>query len=136
VKHVIALGLALVLNAGANLMMKAGMTRVEASGGLLKDGPAGGVGTILASPILLAGLLCFALNAFCYMYALQSKALKISLAYPIMVGGGYAIIALAAFFLLNERLATWQWIGVALILAGVMIVAMNTEPDAAPSSPA
>jgi drug/metabolite transporter (DMT)-like permease len=53
-----------------------------------------------------------------------------------MVGGGYAIIALAAYFLLNERLATWQWIGVALILAGVMIVAMNTAPDAAPRSPA
>lgn len=133
-KHAIALGLALVLNAAANLMMKAGMSRVEAGGGLLKDGPLSGLLTILTSPILVTGLVCFGLNAFCYMFALQSKALKISIAYPIMVGGGYAIIALAAFFFLNERLTSWQWVGVTMILAGVMIVAVHTAPDATPAT--
>ena len=129
-KHVIALGLALVLNAAANLMMKAGMNKVQADGGLLKDGPAAGLLTILSTPILLIGLTCFALNAFCYMFALQSKTLQISLAYPIMVGGGYAIISTTAFFWLNDQLNAWQWAGVALILGGVMLIAAKTTPAA------
>lgn len=130
-KHVIALGMALVLNAAANLMMKAGMNRVQVGGGLLKDGPVAGILTILTSPILLIGLVCFGLNAFCYMFALQSKSLQISIAYPIMVGGGYAIIATTAYFLLNDRLNAWQVVGVVLILAGVMLVAINTAPASA-----
>jgi multidrug transporter EmrE-like cation transporter len=62
------------------------------------------------------------------MYALQSKALKISIAYPIMVGGGYAIIATTAHLLpmLRERLTAGQWAGVFLILAGVVMVALLT----------
>jgi multidrug transporter EmrE-like cation transporter len=132
--HVIALGLALTLNAAANLMMKVGMSRVQESGGLLASGLPAGVKTVLASPILVGGLLCFALNAAFYMYALQSNQLKISLAYPIMVGGGYAIIATVAYLLLGERMTVGQWMGVTLILAGVILVAARTvEPASAPA---
>lgn len=134
-QYLIALGSALVLNAAANLMMKIGMTRVQASGGLLKSGPVGAAVTILSSPVLLAGLICFAANAVFYMFALQSKALKISLAYPIMVGGGYAIIALVAYAALQERLAPVQWAGVLLILVGVCLVAAQTAPHAAGAGP-
>ena len=72
---------------------------------------------------------CFALNAVCYMYALQSPALKISLAYPIMVGGGFALIALVARFhpALKESLTMGQYVGVALVLAGVIVIAYQSE---------
>jgi multidrug transporter EmrE-like cation transporter len=87
----------------------------------------------LGTPILLAGLVCFGMNAFLYMFALQSKSLKISLAYPIMVGGGYAIIATVAYVApnLKERMSVGQWVGVALILAGVLIVAGLTPAESA-----
>ena len=130
-KYVVALIVALVLNATANLLMKAGMKEVAAGGGVLKEGLPAAVITVLSSPVLLLGLICFALNAACYMFALQSPALKISLAYPVMVGGGYAIIAAIAFLALGERMTPGQWAGVALVLAGVFIIAIRTPVESA-----
>lgn len=127
--HVIALFIAMTLNATANLLMKVGMNRVHAGGGILKEGIVGAIKTVLLSPALVIGLTCFGLNAAFYMYALQSPALKISLAYPVMVGGGFAIIALTAFLTMNERLTPLQWLGVAMVLAGVCIIAMRTPTD-------
>ncbi len=133
-KYVIALVVALLLNASANLMMKDGMTRVAGEGGLLAHGLPAAVRTVLTSPVLVIGLVCFGLNAACYMFALQSPALKISLAYPVMVGGGYAIIAAVAYVWLGERLTAGQWIGVALVLAGVLTIALRTPAAAAPTA--
>jgi multidrug transporter EmrE-like cation transporter len=130
-KYVIALATALVLNAAANLMMKKGMTVVQAEGGLLTGGLVAAVRTVLTSPVLMIGLACFALNAACYMFALQSHTLKISLAYPVMVGGGYAIIATVAYFAMGERMTAGQWIGVVLVLAGVFTIAIQTPAEAA-----
>ncbi len=130
-KHVIALVLALALNAAANLMMKAGASQVERAGGFFAGGAWKAVQTVLGTPVLLIGLTCFALNAAFYMYALSSRTLSISIAYPLMVGGGYAIIATTAYLLLGERLTVGQWIGVALILAGVFLVAIQTAERAA-----
>ncbi len=126
-KYILALCGALVLNAVANLSMKVGTQ----AGGLGDNGPVGALKFIIGSPILLLGLICFACNAFLYMFALQSKSLQISLAYPIMVGGGYAIISVAAYFLpsLQERLSPGQWVGVAMILAGVITVAVMTPSE-------
>ena len=121
-RYSLALLVALVLNASANLMMKFGMRRVDAEGGLLRAGIGSAVCTILGTPVLVLGMICFALNAACYMYALQRW--KVSTAYPIMVGVGFAIIAVvAAFSQLRERMGVVQWAGVALIGLGVLLVA-------------
>jgi multidrug transporter EmrE-like cation transporter len=71
------------------------------------------------------GLVCFGLNALCYMYALQSRHLPISIAYPIMVGGGYALIVLVAHWhpALRESMNVGQWIGVGLVMLGVCLIA-------------
>ncbi len=133
-KYVVALGLALILNACANLMMKAGMTKVSMAGDVLKDGLSAAIATVLTNPLLMIGLACFGLNAALYMFALQSPALKISIAYPIMVGGGYAIIATVAYFALSERMTLGQWIGVTLVLAGVVVIAMQTPMEVSTQS--
>ncbi len=125
--HGFALLVALLLNAAANLLMKTGMSRIQGSGGLFSEGPRGAVMAVLTSPVLVIGLACFGLNAGFYMFALQSKALKISVAYPLMVGGGYAIIAAVAYLVLGEQLNLAQKLGVALILAGVILVAYQTD---------
>lgn len=128
-KYFVALAIALVLNAAANLLMKLGMLPVESSGGLMRNGMFPALRTILSSWTLLIGLACFGVNAAFYMYALQSKSLKISLAYPIMVGGGYAIIALVARFhpALSEKMTWEQMLGVGLILAGVLLIASRMD---------
>ncbi len=129
-QHIVALVIALILNAGANLLMKVGMTSVADGGGILKNGAVCAIKTILTTTPLIIGLTCFGLNAAFYMYALQSKTLKISIAYPIMVGGGFALIAVAARLhpALKERLTPQQLIGVAFIMVGIILVAskMNT----------
>ncbi|MCG3132590.1 MAG: hypothetical protein FLDDKLPJ_03453 [Phycisphaerae bacterium] len=50
-----------------------------------------------------------------------------------MVGGGYAIIAMFAYLRppLKERLTPAQWPGVALVLGGVMVIAVQSPSDAA-----
>ena len=128
-KYFAALIAALLFNATANLLMKVGMKSVAESGGVMRDGVSGAVRLVLTSVPLVVGLTCFALNAVFYMYALQSKSLKISIAYPIMVGGGFALIALAAHWhpSLLERLTAIQMIGVAMILGGILLVASQME---------
>ena len=128
-KYAIALCIALMLNAGANLLMKVGMKSIQASGGILKDGPIAAVKTILSSVTLITGLTCFGLNAAFYMYALQSESLKISVAYPIMVGGGFALIAIVAHWhpALAESLTWGQKLGIASVLLGVVLIASQTR---------
>ncbi len=128
-RYLIALFAALILNAAANLLLKVGMKSIDASGGLLKGGLVGGVRAVSSNATLLIGLLLFVLNAFFYMYALQSRALKISLAYPIMVGGGFAVIAVAARLhpALSERLTWGQLSGVALVMIGVVLIAVQAD---------
>ena len=123
-KYVAALIVAMVLNACANLLMKIGMVTVAGSGGLLRNGLTAAVKTVLTTVPLIIGLICFALNVAFYMFALQSKALKISIAYPIMVGGGFALIAIVARFhpTLQERLTWEQLMGVVMILGGIVLI--------------
>ncbi len=128
-KYVFALTAALVLNATANVCMKVGMKSMAASGGVLRNGLTAAVKSVATSNVLMVGLVCFTLNAAFYMYALQSKALKITIAYPIMVGGGYALIALVARFhpALNERLTWGQMLGVGLVFLGVLLIALQAD---------
>lgn len=132
-RYLAALGAALLLNATANLLMKLGAGSVAESGGVLKNGLIAGIRTVLSTPSLVIGLSCFALNAAFYVYALQSTALKISIAYPIMVGGGFAAIAVAARVHpdLQERLTVFQWLGVCLILIGVVVIALDSKAPVA-----
>ena len=125
-KYGIALIAALLLNAAANLMMKFGVRRFGSSGVGLEHGPAVAAGTILSNWVLILGLVLFASNVVLYTYALSG--IRISVAYPIMVSGGFAIIALVAWRWLGETLTTGQWLGVAMILVGVFLVARNMQP--------
>ncbi len=125
--YVIALALAVILNASANLLMKFGVQAINKSSGMLPAGnPIGVLKALLGSPLILAGLFCFATNVILYSYALQK--FKVSLAYPIMVGAGFGIIAIVARFSgLNEKLLPSQWIGVALIFAGVILISITVQ---------
>lgn len=120
-RYVFALAAALLLNAAANLMIKFGMQDVSQSGGWLRSGLVPAAASVLRRPILLLGMVCFAANLFCYMYALQR--LPISLAYPIMVTLGFSLIVIVAGLYLHERLTPVQWVGVGLIFVGVWLVA-------------
>lgn len=108
---------ALVLNAGANVLMKYSAARAHAAppdAGWLEKAAA------RFHPAFAAGLVLFALNVFAYQASLRT--LKLSLAYPIMVSGGYLLILLASWFLFQERIGLGQYFGIGLILAGIWLV--------------
>jgi multidrug transporter EmrE-like cation transporter len=136
-KHAIALVVALLLNAAANLMIKFGMRDLDASlggAGLFDGGLLGLAGLLLKHWILLLGLACFAANVVFYAFALQK--LPISVAYPIMATCGFAVIVTVAGLLLKERLSLSQWVGVAAILIGVVLVAKDAGRQlSAPPAP-
>lgn len=126
VKHALALVIALLLNAAANLMIRFGMRAIDldlAGAGLLDGGPGNLLRLLLRHWVLLLGLACFAANVVFYAFALQK--LPISVAYPIMVTGGFAIIVVVAGALMSERLTLLQWAGVGAILVGVVMVAKD-----------
>lgn len=110
------LGAALTLNACANVLIKYSMSR-----GVRPLFPIGGAAAPFLSWSYLLALFCFAANLACYSMAL--KSLKISLAYPLMVSLGYLVILAFGWFLFGERLSVVQYVGVAVILAGVWLVA-------------
>lgn len=108
---------ALFLNATANILIKYSATKIPS----LPAGTSLAVRfTSLLQPAFLAGLILFALNVFAYQGALRT--LKLSVAYPIMVSGGYLIILLVSWFLFQERLTPAQYAGIALILGGIWLV--------------
>jgi len=124
-KYAFALTLALVLNATANLMMKFGVRRLGTSGLSTEQGWASAASALVHNWVLIVGLACFALNVAFYTYALSG--IKISIAYPIMVSGGFAIIAVVAWKYLGESLTWSQWAGLAMILVGVFLVARRMQ---------
>ena len=126
IKYLAALGIALVLNASANLMIRFGMRAIDVElggAGMLDHGIGELVRLLLHHWIVLAGIACFALNVFFYAFALQK--LQISMAYPVMVTGGFVIIVIVAGLMLHERLSPLQWVGVIAILVGVVLVAKD-----------
>jgi len=125
-KYGIALIAALLLNAAANLMMKFGVRRFSGTTLNVQDDPAGAAGAILSNWVLILGLVFFASNAVLYTFALAR--IPISVAYPIMVSGGFVIIALVAWRYLGETLTPAQWVGIVMILVGVYLVARNMQP--------
>ncbi len=118
----LALIVALVLNALANVLMKVGANQ----GG--SQSPDAHIGEKIAGflnwPTLLA-IACFAANILVYRRALES--FKVSVAYPIMVSTGLLLVTLAAVAIpaLNERVGPVQIIGMVLIAAGVWLVARS-----------
>jgi multidrug transporter EmrE-like cation transporter len=125
--HLLALLSAVILNASANLLLKFGMHSLKShSASVASEGALHAVKAMFSTPYILLGLLFFALNVPLYAFALEK--FKVSLAYPIMTGCGFGIIvAVAGLSGLQERLTGFQWFGIILILAGVIVVSSQLK---------
>jgi multidrug transporter EmrE-like cation transporter len=108
--------LAILLNAVANILMKIGMLKgqqVTSAAGLI-------LGMIL-NPVLIAGMVCFALGLAAYCYVLTK--MNLSIAYPIMTSVGYVIVIIVSWLFLKETITAIQVAGFSMIIAGVWMVA-------------
>lgn len=61
-----------------------------------------------------------------YGYALSARAAPISLLQPLSASG-LLVVALLAVTYLHERFDTLEWVGVALLLAGVILLGFSAE---------
>jgi len=99
-----------LLNAGAQLLLKAGTNAVP-------------LGLRLAiEPHILAGLACYGVSVVVWVIGLSK--VPVSIAYP-MLSIGYVINAIAAYYLLGEAVTPMRLVGIGIIVVGVFIVARS-----------
>jgi len=110
-----------LLNAAAQLLLKAGTNRVgEFSFALENLVP---IGSRLAfSPFILGGLACYVVSVVVWILALSR--VPVSVAYP-MLSVGYVVNAVAAWMLFGESLSMQKLIGIGFIVIGVFLVARS-----------
>ena len=110
-----------LLNAGAQLLLKAGTNRIgEFAFSMDNLVP---IGTrIASSPPILAGLACYVVSVVVWILALSR--VPVSVAYP-MLSIGYVVNALAAWWLFGESLGMQKLLGIGFIVIGVFLVARS-----------
>lgn len=110
-----------LLNAAAQLLLKAGTTRVGHFDFSMNNVVP--VGWQLATqPHILAGLCCYAVSVVVWILALSR--VPVSVAYP-MLSIGYVVNAFAAWWLFGESLAAQKLLGIGFIVVGVWLVARS-----------
>lgn len=99
-----------LLNAAAQLLLKAGTNAAP-------------LGLRLAvEPHILGGLACYAVSVVVWVVALSR--VPVSVAYP-MLSIGYAVNAVAAWYLFGEALSPLRLAGIGVIILGVFLVARS-----------
>lgn len=116
---------AVVLSTAGQLLLRDGMEQVGYIGVSRLSSPARLALQIARTPQVLVGLALFGISAVAWLIVL-SRA-PISFAYPF---AGFTYVAITAFahFALHENIPIVRWAGVALIVAGVIVVGSTAPP--------
>ncbi|CCM80197.1 MULTISPECIES: DMT family transporter [Rhizobium] len=69
----------------------------------------------------MGGLTFYGVNVVLFAKALDS--MEVSIAYPIMAGSGFAMLMVASYCVFGEPFHPHKWIGLALVLAGIIFLA-------------
>lgn len=109
-----------LLAAVAQLTLKAGMDRVGET-----DGTVALFRGAATTPLVWLGLALFGLSALVWLMVLSKTSL--SFAYPF-ASLTYVLIVVFDRFVLHTQVPLGRWIGVALIVSGILVVA-STIPD-------
>jgi multidrug transporter EmrE-like cation transporter len=110
-----------LLNAGAQLLLKAGTNRIgEFAFTLDNVMPIGA--RVATSPPIVAGLACYVVSVAVWILALSR--VPVSIAYP-MLSIGYIVNALAAWWLFGESITAQKLVGIGFIVVGVYLVARS-----------
>ena len=112
-----------LLNAAAQLLLKAGARSVGAIS--MSDGSAAlwrSAAGLAQHPGILGGLICYAVSVVVWIVALSR--VEVSIAYP-MLSIGYVVNAALAWWLFGEQVSAQRWLGIAVIIIGVVLVARS-----------
>lgn len=103
---------------GSQLLVKQAVTQIAA-----RDPVPSGLQWLLAamfSPSVIAAI-CIQGIGFTVWVVVVSRV-KLGMAFAISGSCFYLLIALASWYLYDERLSTAQWIGIALVSGGVLLL--------------
>lgn len=103
--------IAILLNAAANILMKA--SAVHKSDEAIDQ---------ILNPFMLAGLASFGLAFLAYRQVLL-RGIPLSIAYPIMTTAGFIIVLAASHYWFHEKLDIQQWVGIGLLVTGIWLIA-------------
>jgi len=130
---ILALALLLVaisLGAAGQVLLKAGLRQLGE-----KPAPLVVLRSIVTNLRVFSGFGCYGLSSLLYIVALSR--LDLSYAYP-MVALSYVMVAVLAWWLLDETVPPLRVVGLGLVLLGVVVVALShrREPPEQVSPPA
>lgn len=111
--------LGVFLNAGAQLLLKAGMNRIGEFSFSLHNIVPIGIDAV-TNPFIFAGLCCYVISVLVWLLVLSR--VEVSFAYP-MLSIGYIVNAVAAYYLFGEDLTMTRIIGIGVIIIGVYLIA-------------
>ena len=86
-------------------------------------GPDRGIAHTLGSPWLWLALLCLGLGLLVWLLVLQR--LEVGIAYP-MLSLNFVLITLVARYLFKETIDLRHWLGVGLVIGGVVLLGQHT----------
>ncbi len=110
--------LAIVFNAGANILIKSAVSKnpvILEQGAMVQS-----LFQAAKNPHLLAGVLFFGLALAAYSAVLSR--INLSVAYPVMTGAGFLLVFLASAICFKESITAPHILGAGLILAGVWVL--------------
>src|SRR5690606_10822799 len=113
--------LGVLLNAAAQLLLKAGMTQIGHFDFNLHNALPIGL-KVIANPPIVTGLAFYVISVGVWLLVLSR--VQVSVAYP-MLSIGYIVNAIAAYYLFGEPLTAVRILGIFIIIAGVYLVAQT-----------
>lgn len=118
--------ISVVLSTAGQLLLKTGMGRVGVISGARLGKPLRLILEVAKTWEVAVGMALFLCSA-AFWLVLLSRA-PLSFAYPFL-GLGYVVIPLFGKFVLREHVPMVRWLGVALIIFGIIVVGYTSPPD-------
>jgi len=110
-----------LLNAGAQLLLKAGTNALGVIT-LSRDTWTDTLMRMATQGHFILGAACYVLSLFVWILGLSR--VPVSVAYPLL-SVGYIVNAIAAHYLFGEDVTTTRWLGIGFIVVGVYLVAKS-----------
>lgn len=110
-----------LLNAGAQLMLKAGMAQIGYFEFTLSNALPIAL-KVMANLPIIGGVMLYGVSIVIWLLVLSR--VEVSFAYP-MISIGYIVNAIAAYYLFGEPLTSMRMFGIFIIISGVYLVARS-----------
>ena len=124
IELILLIVVSVLLSSGSQVILKFAMTAPDIQIVLAQtDRPLRIAMSIITSPLVLAGLICFGLSALFWLFVLSK--IPLSTAYPF-VAFGIVITAASGRILLGEPITALKALGIGLIVSGVVAVGASS----------